>query len=114
MKILVAPNALKGSLGPIEAARAMAEGLARSLPDAEIDELPIADGGDATAAVLVHALGGTFERATVRDPLGRPREATFAVIDGGGEGVVEVAQSSGLVLLPSEQRNPLVASSYGA
>src|SRR5512145_506699 len=63
MRILVAPNALKGSIGPLEAARAIAEGLAQSLPDAEIDELPIADGGDATAMVLVHALGGTFADA---------------------------------------------------
>jgi glycerate kinase len=114
MRILVAPNALKGSLGPIEAARAIAEGLAQSLPDADIDQLPIADGGDATAAVLVHALGGAFADATVQDPLGRPRKATFGLIEDGKEAIVEVAQSSGLVLLRSEERDPLAASSYGA
>ena len=114
MRILVAPNALKGSLGPIAAARAIAEGLAQSLPHADIDELPIADGGDATAAVLVHALGGGFFDADVEDPLGRTRKARFGVIDGGKEAVVEVAQASGLALLGPGERDPMAATSYGA
>jgi glycerate kinase len=114
MKILVAPNALKGSLDPIEAARAIAAGLAASLPDAVIDELPIADGGDATAAVLASALGGGFAEATSEDPAGRSRRARFALIDEGREAVVEIAQTSGLALLAPHERNPLTSSSYGA
>src|SRR5688500_10704483 len=99
MKILVAPNALKGSLDPIEAARAIAEGLARSLPTAELDQLPIADGGDGTAAVLVHALGGSFADAVAEDPLGRARKVTFALIGDGQEALIKVAPSSGLAQL---------------
>lgn len=114
MQILVAPNALKGSLGSLEAARAIAEGLARALPDAKIDELAIADGGDFTAAVLVHGLDGEFAVATALDPLGRAREASFGVINAGEEAVVEVAQSSGLTLLAAADRDPMVATSYGA
>ena len=114
MRILVAPNALKGSLGPIEAARAIAEGLAQALPHAEIEELPIADGGDATAAVLVRALGGTFADAAAEDPLGRSRRAKFALMDDGREAVVEIAQSSGLALLRPDELQPLTSSTYGA
>ncbi len=114
MRILVAPNALKGSLGPIEAARAIAEGLAHALPQAEIDELPIADGGDATAEVLVRALGGCFADAVAEDPLGRPRNASFGLIEGANEAVVEVAQASGLAWLRPEEHQPLTASSYGS
>jgi glycerate 2-kinase len=114
MKILVAPNALKGSLDPIEAARAIAEGLARSLPAAEIVELPIADGGDGTAAVLVHALGGSFADAMAEDPLGRARKPTFGLIGDGQEAVIEVARSSGLALLTPAECRPLAASTYGA
>ncbi|HMI86615.1 MAG TPA: glycerate kinase [Polyangiaceae bacterium] len=114
MNILVAPNALKGSLGPIEAAGAIAEGLAQGYPDARLDELPIADGGDATAAVLVRALGGTFAEATAQDPLGRSRKASFGIFGDGNEAVIEVAQSSGLALLAPMEQNPLAASSYGA
>ena len=114
MKILVAPNALKGSLDPIEAARAIAEGLARSLPAAEIVELPIADGGDGTAAVLVHALGGSFAEAIAEDPLGRARKASFGLIGDGQEAVIEVARSSGLALLTPAECRPLMATTYGA
>jgi glycerate kinase len=114
MKILVAPNALKGSLDPIEAARAIAEGLARSLPGAELLEVPIADGGDGTAAVLVHALGGRLVEAVAMDPLGRARKASFALIGDGSEAVVEVAQSSGLALLAPAEYRPMTASTYGA
>jgi glycerate 2-kinase len=114
MRILVAPNALKGSLDPIDAARAIAEGLAQGFPDAEIEQLPIADGGDATAAVLVRALGGAFAEAAAQDPLGRTRNASFGLIDEGREAVVEVAQASGLVLLESGERDPLTSTSYGA
>jgi glycerate kinase len=114
MKILVAPNALKGSLDPIEAARAIAEGLARSLPTAELVELPIADGGDGTAAVFVHALGGSFADATAEDPLGRARKVNFGLIGDGHEAVVEVARSSGLALLTAAEYGPMTASSYGA
>jgi len=115
MKILVAPNALKGSLDPIEAARAIAEGLARSLSSAEIVELPIADGGDGTAAALVHALGGSFADVIAEDPLGRARKTTFGLIgDGREEAVIEVARSSGLALLTPTERRPLTATTYGA
>jgi glycerate kinase len=118
VNVLVAPNALKGSLDAFEAAGAIAEGLARSLPDAEFDKLPIADGGDGTAAVLVRALGGSFADAVVLDPLGRPRHAGFGVVDegaaGGAEAILEVAQSSGVTLLAATERNPLAATSYGA
>jgi glycerate 2-kinase len=114
MKILVAPNALKGSLDPIEAARAIAEGLARSLPAAEIDQLPIADGGDGTAVVLVHALGGSFADAIAEDPLGRVRKTSFGLIGDGQEAVIEVARSSGLALLTPAECRPSTASTFGA
>jgi glycerate kinase len=113
MNILVAPNALKGSLDPFQAADAMADGLARRLPRARIEKLPIADGGDATAAVLVASLGGTFRDAVVTDPLGRSRKASFGVLGDGAEAVLEVAQSSGLALLAPLERNPSMATSYG-
>lgn len=113
MNVLVAPNALKGSLDPFHAADAMALGLARALPHARIEKLPIADGGDATAAVLMAESGGTFAEARVVDPLGRSRTASFGVATDGAEAVLEVAQASGLALLAPHERDPLVATSFG-
>lgn len=57
MKIIVAPNAFKGSLSPVEAADAMAEAVVDAMPQAEVVKLPVADGGDGTAEILALLLG---------------------------------------------------------
>jgi glycerate kinase len=114
MRILVAPNSLKGSLDAFEVAAAIASGLLRALPGSDIEQVPIADGGDLTAAVLVRGLGGTMEQARVIDPLGRPIQAEWGLLADGTTAVVEIARASGLVLLSDRERNPMLATSYGA
>ena len=113
MKILVAPNSLKGSLDAFAAARAIAEGLLRGLPRAETVEMPIADGGDFTAAILVASLGGAMVDAPATDPLGHVRRSTFGVLADGNTAVVEVASASGLTLVDPDHRDPMSATSYG-
>jgi glycerate 2-kinase len=112
VKILVAPNAWKGSLSAPAAAGAIARGAGAALPQAEIAVLPIADGGDGTAEVLRRTLGGTLHEVTVSDALGRPIRASFAVIDGGAA-AIDVAAASGLAVLAPEERDPLGATSFG-
>jgi glycerate kinase len=114
MRILISPNSLKGSLDAFEVAAAIASGFAKALPTAEIEQLPIADGGDLTAAVLVRGLGGTMESAEVLDPLGRPIRAEWGLLSDGSTAVIEIARASGLVLLADHERNPMLATSYGA
>jgi glycerate kinase len=114
VKALVAPNSLKGSLDAFEVAAAIAEGLRRAVPDVEVDELPIADGGDLTAAVLVRGLGGTMVSADVVDALGRPVRAEWGRLGDGTTAVVEVARACGLAMLRDAERNPILTTSYGA
>ena len=113
VRVVVAPNALKGSLSPFEAASAIARGVRAADPHAEIISLPIADGGDGTSAVLSAARGGVARETIVADPLGRPVRASFALLDGGRTAVLDVATASGLALLQTHERDPLVASSRG-
>lgn len=112
MKVVAAPNALKGSLSPFEAAAAIATGARRAHPDVRVEELGIADGGDGTAEVMCRARGGSFREVVALDPLGRPRVARYAWLDD-GTAVIDVATASGLALLGVEERNALVASSFG-
>jgi len=86
MKIVVAPNAFKGSLTAPQAAAAIARGVREVLPDAEIVEIPVADGGDGTVEALVSAHHGTFHAAEVEGPLGHPVTAVYGLIDGSLEG----------------------------
>ena len=77
------------------------------------DLCPAADGGEGTAEILLDALGGERRQAEAHDPLGRPIEASYAVVRDGTEAVVEVAAASGLSLLDPEERDPERASSAG-
>lgn len=113
MRYLCAPDSFKESLTAAEAARAMAEGIRRGDPDAEIRCLPMADGGEGTARALADATGGTMLTAGAHDPLGRPVQAGFALLGDGRTAVVETAAASGLALLRPSERDPKATTSYG-
>jgi len=109
-RALACPASLKGVLHAQAAASALAEGFRRAGVEAE--EVPVADGGEGTAAVLEATLGGEWREARVADPLGRPVEARWLRLPD-GTAVVESAAALGLPLLAPEERDPLAASSRG-
>ncbi len=113
MRVVIAPDKFKGSLTALEAAQAMARGVAAAWPEASIDEVPMADGGEGTVAALVAATGGTYEAATVTGPLGEPVVASYGLLGDGTTAVIEMATASGLVLVSPERRNPLVTTTRG-
>ncbi|GKV65180.1 MULTISPECIES: glycerate kinase [unclassified Sporosarcina] len=113
MKILIAPDAFKGSLTANEAATAMRAGVERAMPEAETICLPVADGGEGTMAALVSATDGNVKTLTVNDPLGRQTEAQLGILGDGETTVIELAQASGLLLLAPDELNPMHASTYG-
>ena len=77
MKIVLAPNTFKGSLTTSEAATAMAEGVLRVVPDAEIVKVPVADGGDGLVQVALEALDGESRAVEVTGPCGDPIDSAF-------------------------------------
>ncbi len=112
MKIVIAPNAFKGSLDVLEAARAMARGARKAYPRAQTPLLPISDGGDGLIEALTADLGGQRLHVRVRGPLGEPRRASYGWLPG-RIAVVEMARASGLALVPPGRRDPLRATSFG-
>lgn len=112
LKILVSPNAFKGTLSPPRAAAAITAGLAASHPNALIVSRPLADGGDGTLDVLVPKMNR--RRTTVRGPLGAPVRAEWGLFDQNGvrTAVIEMARASGLALVKGRNRI-LDASSRG-
>ena len=111
MKIVVAIDSFKGCLTSKKANQAAAEGVRRTCPDAEIVEIPVSDGGEGFMEAFYSAIGGTLVEVSVRDPLKRPITAKYLLH--GETAVIEIAQASGLTLLAKEERNPMVATSYG-
>ncbi|MBI4348944.1 MAG: glycerate kinase [Elusimicrobia bacterium] len=112
-RVLVAPNAFKGTLSARDAARAMARGVRRALPSARVDEMPVSDGGDGLAEVLLSRLGGRRVVRVVTGPLGRPKRAAYALLHGGREAVIEMAQASGIAGLKRHELDPVGATSRG-
>jgi glycerate kinase len=113
MRIVIAPNAFKGSLSALEAAEAIGEGVRVAARDAELVLVPIADGGDGTVDALVAATQGERRTLRVRGPLGDPVDAEYGLIDGGSTAVIEMAKAAGLALVPKEKRDPRIANTYG-
>jgi glycerate kinase len=113
MRIVVAPNAFKGSLSALEAAEAIRDGVLAAMPDAEIVLVPIADGGDGTVEALVAATGGERRSVRVRGPLADPVRAEYGLIDNQKTAVIEMAKAAGLALLRPEQRDPRITTTYG-
>jgi glycerate 2-kinase len=113
LKVVVAPNSFKGSLSATQAARAIARGVREALPDAQVVEIPVADGGDGTVEALVTAHRGTFQWVNVEGPLGDPVHASYGLIEDGKTAVVELAAASGFELISEARRDPRVTSTYG-
>ena len=117
MRILVAPQEFKGSLSAREAAEAIARGLRRGLAGAEIELLPLADGGPGPVETLVAATDGRFFETAAHDALGRPVRARWGAL---GEeshasptALIESAAAAGLALLRPDERDPRRATTLG-
>jgi glycerate 2-kinase len=111
--VIVAPQSFKGSADAVAVASAMARGVRRAWPDAMVEEIPLADGGEGTVRALVSATKGTFRRTRVHDPLGREIDADWGLLGDGTTAVVEMAAASGLPLLDPAERDPRVTSTRG-
>jgi glycerate kinase len=112
VRVVIAPDKFKGSLSAPTVARAVAAGVRRVFPEAEIAERPLADGGEGTVAALVQASGGRIVTRSVTGPLGTPVDATFGLL-GDGRAVIEVAAACGIALLADDERDPMRATSFG-
>lgn len=113
MKIVIAPDSFKGSLSAFEAASAIETGVLRVLPHAKTVLVPVADGGEGTMESLVGATKGRMVDVSVTGPLGLSVDAAYGILGDRQTCVIEMASASGLCLVPPEQRNPMVTTTYG-
>ena len=113
MKIVVAPDSFKGSLTAVEVSDAIGQGVREIFPEAEIVKIPMADGGDGTVQCLVNATGGEILREKVTCPLGDEILASYGILGDKRTAVIEMAEASGLTLVPENKRNPLITTTYG-
>ncbi|MFL7963793.1 glycerate kinase [Pseudomonas kielensis] len=113
MKIVIAPDSFKDSLSAQGVADAIAQGLAQVWPDAQLVKCPMADGGEGTVESVLAACNGEWRHTRVRGPLGTPVEARWGWLADSRTAIIEMAEASGLQLVPPEQRDACSSSTYG-
>ena len=113
MKIVIAPDSFKENLTSLEVAGELETGLKRVWPNATYVKVPMADGGEGTVQSLVDATGGQIVKVEVSGPMGARVMASYGLLGDGKTAVIEMAEASGLPLVPKEQRNPLIATTFG-
>ena len=111
-KVVVASDSFKGSLSSWQVAEAVAKTFHDVMPGCDVVKLAVADGGEGSMDALVTTLGGVAVNLIVNDPLGRPINADYVLLDD-STAVIEMARASGLTLLLQEERNPMLTSTYG-
>jgi glycerate 2-kinase len=113
-KILIAPDSFKESMTAKQAAEAVKRGFESVYKGSMVyDLIPMADGGEGTTQSLADGLNGTLHEKEVTGPLGQPVTATYAISGDGSTAIIEMAEASGLALVPAEKRNPLKTTTYG-
>ena len=113
MKIVISIDSLKGSLSSIEAANAIKEGILNVDNNAEIVIMPLADGGEGTVDALVEGMNGEEQSISVTGPIVEKVTAKYGILKDTNTAIIEMAQASGLPLVPTELRNPLNTTTYG-
>lgn len=113
MKFLITPDSYKGSMSAYEAAEVMEHAIHKIIPQATCEILPMADGGEGTAECLRMCGAGEIVSCVVENPLGERIESEFVWFEQQKKAVIEVAKACGIMLIGSEEKNPMMTSSYG-
>src|SRR5436190_5545982 len=113
MRILVAPDKFKYSLGAEDVAECIAAGLRAALPDTKIEIVPMADGGEGTAEVICRSRGGEPVTCEAHDAIGRPISARYVWLRESATAVMEMSESAGLWRLSTHERDPMRADTTG-
>nr|WP_289072690.1 glycerate kinase [uncultured Halomonas sp.] len=113
MNVLLCPDSFKDALSADEAAKAMAKGIKRAAPSAITQLCPLADGGEGSLDALIATTRAERRTLTVKDALGRPRQAAWGWLDEQRTAFIELAEASGLQHLTREERNALHTTTYG-
>ncbi|WP_339883993.1 glycerate kinase [Vreelandella maris] len=113
MNVLLCPDSFKDALSAQDAAAAMARGVKRAIPSAQVQACPLADGGEGSLDALIAATGAERRQLDVQDALGRPRKAAWGWLSDQRTAFIELAEASGLQHLTADERNALHTSTFG-
>lgn len=112
MKIIFASDSFKGTMTSQRISQLLDDAVSKVFPDAVTDSVCVADGGEGTMEIIANELGGKLKKLTVKGPLFEDIEARYAVLPD-NKAVIEMAEASGLPLVPDDKKNPLYTTTFG-
>ena len=113
-RIVIAPDSFKGTLSAQDVCAIWQDAFKSLFPEAELTLVPMSDGGDGALEAIIHATKADVGGIVAEDPLGRPVKAMYALFKGHQTAFIETAAACGIVFVKREERNPMIASSFGA
>ena len=113
MKIIISPDSFKGSCSALSIAKSIQEAIYSLDSSVDFVTIPVADGGEGTIDAITSCVDADIYEMEVKDPLGRPVMAKYAILKESQTAVIEMAQASGLPLISEYERNPMIATTYG-
>lgn len=112
MHVVIAIDSFKGSLTSLQAGSAIKDAALKVDANSDVTIIPLADGGEGTVDALSCCLSGEIIETDVKGPLGEPVKAKYYLLDD-KTAIIEMAEASGITLVPEEKRNPLHTTTYG-
>lgn len=113
MNIVVAPDSFKECLSSKKVANAISRGILKVMPNAEVFEIPISDGGEGLLETILSNTEGRLVSIEVMNPVSSPIKAIYGFLNDNKTAIIEMATASGLELITEEEKNPLVTTTYG-
>ncbi|MGO5131887.1 glycerate kinase family protein [Mitsuokella jalaludinii] len=113
MKTVIAIDSFKGCISSMEAGKVLQQAIRSVYPEDTTVVFPLADGGEGTVDAMTQGLHGKIVEVTVTGPLGTPVKSRYGFLPATKTAIIEMADASGLTLVPPEKRNPLYTTTYG-
>ena len=113
MKIVISIDSFKDSISSFEAGHALQEAIKQQFPDDIVKVFPLADGGEGTVTAMTQGLGGKIVPVEVMGPLGEAVSSRYGYLPDNEMAIIEMADSSGLPMVPVNRRNPMDTTTYG-
>ncbi|MBX2873676.1 MAG: glycerate kinase [Saprospiraceae bacterium] len=113
MNLLIACDSFKDSLAAVAVCQALERGIKKADPTCQTQLFPMADGGEGTARIMTYHTQGRWIEVEVQGPLAVTVKAGYGLSADGSKAYIDMAEASGLQLVPRPLRNPLKTGTFG-